>query len=218
MSIDNSGGEAVDSPTQESEPPLKKKMTAYCPAQTTLPGYKCPGACLELKTWKEEDTLLVYQHGPVVHRIKIASFDMDNTIIETASGKKFATGPTDWKLMTRVASKLRSLVDEGFRVVFVTNQLGISKGKPTKADFKKKVESIATSLQIPLLLLASTTKDIYRKPCTGMWDHLVLHENGPADVDMKFSFYVGDAAGREAGWMPGIIYIFTVHKTVVRLI
>ena len=36
-----------------------------------------------------------------------------------------------------------------------------------------------------------------------MWEHLVQHENGGVKVEKEASFFVGDAAGREAGWMPG---------------
>ena len=153
--------------------------------------------------WQEVDTLLVFQHGPPVHTPKIAAFDLDGTLIETASGKRFATGPKDWKLTKNVAEKLLSFHKEGFKIVLLSNQLGILKGKPTKAELRQKIEAIARKLQVPLLLLASTSRDNYRKPCTGMWQHLVRHENGGVMVDEEASFYVGDAAGREANWMPG---------------
>ena len=211
--VDVSGIKTSDVQTQdelERGPPSKKPRADSHPVQATLrfsgckPTFASTSACdLEPKTWKETDSMLVYQQGQPFHTANVAAFDVDSTIIETASGKKFATGPTDWKLMSQVASKLRALADEGFRVVLITNQLGIRKGKPTKADFRKKIEAVTTKLGIPLLLMASLTKDINRKPCTGMWDSLLQHENGGVDIDMKVSFYVGDAAGREAGWMPG---------------
>ena len=154
--------------------------------------------------WKEDiDTLLVFQYGPPTHSAKIAAFDVDGTLIETASGKRFATGPNDWKLIKNVSEKLRSLHDEGFKVVLLSNQLGIIRGKPTKEEFKQKMEGVARKLCVPLLLLAATSRDSYRKPCTGMWEHVVQHENGGVKVEKEVSFFVGDAAGREAGWMPG---------------
>ena len=70
-------------------------------------------------------------------------------------------------------------------------------------DFKQKAEAISHALKVPLLLLAATSKDMYRKPCMAMWEHLTRSENGGFDVDIKESFYVGDAAGREANWKPG---------------
>ena len=154
--------------------------------------------------WKEGiDTLLVFQYGPPTHSAKIAAFDVDGTLVETASGKRFATGPNDWKLVKNVSEKLQSLHTEGFKVVLLSNQLGILRGKPTKEEFKQKMEAVARKLCVPLLLLAAISRDSYRKPCTGMWEHLVQHENGGVKVEKEVSFFVGDAAGREAGWMPG---------------
>ena len=204
-SKDKTGDEKSDEDYLK-EPPAKKMKRGGL--QTTLKGMDSAGpggsdSGPKESKWREVDSLLVFQYGPAVHSTKVASFDVDNTIIETSSGKKFATGPTDWKFMSQVTGKLKSLAKEGFKIIFITNQLGISKGKPTKQEFKKKTEDIASKLDVPLLVLASTTKDIYRKPCTGMWEHLLQHENGSVEIDMKSSFYVGDAAGREVGWLPG---------------
>ena len=105
--------------------------------------------------------------------------------------------------MASVVPKLHSLHDDGYRIVIITNQLGISKGKPTKPEFRQKMESIVTKLEIPTLVIASMTKDVYRKPCMGMWEHLIEKENGGVEVDIEESFYIGDAAGRGAKWRPG---------------
>lgn len=203
--IERSGSESADKP-----PPKKIKLDSAS-VQKTLHSFakeSTPTTKLydRVSTWREVDTLLVFQYGCSVHSSKVAAFDLDNTIIETSSGRKFPTGPADWKIMTGVSNKLKSLSKEGYKIVLLSNQLGISRGKPTKADFKQKIQAIAEKLCIPLLLLASTTKDIYRKPCTGMWDHLENFENGKEEIDMKSSFYVGDAAGRIDKWMIGTVY------------
>ncbi len=39
-------------------------------------------------SWKEVDTMLILQYGDAVHSSKLACFDLDGTLIETASGKK----------------------------------------------------------------------------------------------------------------------------------
>eukprot|EP00731_Ephydatia_muelleri_P037991 Em0621g4a len=39
--------------------------------------------------WKEVESLLVFQYGPQVNSTKVASFDLDNTLIKTVSGKDF---------------------------------------------------------------------------------------------------------------------------------
>ena len=78
---------------------------------------------------------------------------------------------------------------DGYKIVFITNQKGIPRGKPTVEDFKKKMDNIAKSIDIPLLVMASTDSSWYRKPGFGMWLEL-------KNVDYSNSFYVGDAAGR----------------------
>ena len=65
---------------------------------------------------------------PVTSR-KIAGYDLDGTLIETASGRKFAKDSKDWKLMPKVVDKLQSLHRDGYKIAILTNQLGISKGK-----------------------------------------------------------------------------------------
>lgn len=53
--------------------------------------------------------------SPKIVSVKIAGFDMDGTLIEPKSNKKFATGPTDWKFWDdSVKTKLSQLHSEGF--------------------------------------------------------------------------------------------------------
>jgi bifunctional polynucleotide phosphatase/kinase len=54
-------------------------------------------------------------------------------------------------------------------------------------------------LNVPLTVLASIKYDHFRKPHLGLWKKL-LDINAPTDLDLKASFYVGDAAGRIRGW------------------
>lgn len=53
-------------------------------------------------------------------------------------------------------------------------------------------------LDIPLSIYAATLADEYRKPRTGMWKELVDDFDLDLDdrLDLKGSFFVGDAAGR----------------------
>ena len=153
--------------------------------------------------WNEYDTLILFSTGQPYTSRKIAAFDLDGTLIETISGKKFASGPNDWKFKAKVPEKLRSLHSTGFRIVIFTNQAGMPKGKPTKEDLRKKLQSIADKLGMHILVLISSGHDIYRKPCVGMWDHMVQYENGGLEPDLSCSFFVGDAAGRFPDWKPG---------------
>lgn len=169
----------------------------------------------------EPATLLVAQYNPEdkaereppSKRRKIAAFDLDGTIIRTASGKKHADGPGDWQWWDAcVPLKLNSLYhDDGYRVVIFSNQGGITlhpdpkvKGpKNTKRaeQFKTKVNSILSKLDIPVTLYAATAKDIFRKPRAGMWDEMLddYDLDGPgATPDIENSFFVGDAGGRTA--------------------
>ncbi len=186
----------------------------YCPPQKKI---KTDGASNKISyhdnttrdkqiisNWQEYDTLLIFQYQPIVSSKKIALFDLDNTLIQTSSGKKFPSTHEDWKFMTQVVDKLISVSKDGYRIIILSNQLGIGNGKLKKDDFMQKIESIATKLKLPFLMLASTARDRYRKPCIGMWEYLLSQKN---EIDMKLSFYVGDAAGRMNNWMPGILDI-----------
>ena len=91
----------------------------------------------------------------------------------------------------------------------LSNQAGISLKPDPKtiksdqkrlADFKSKVAAVFKQLELPISLYAATSHDRYRKPRIGMWEELLEdHDLENADaVDLNNSFFVGDAAGREA--------------------
>lgn len=144
-------------------------------------------------------------------RRKVAAFDFDSTLIQTSSGKKFASDSSDWKWWhPSVPATLRKLYQEdGFRVVVISNQGGISLKPDTKAPkshqtkhaaFKAKVSAVFSQLDIPISIYAATEKDIFRKPRTGMWKELLedydIHL--PGDLDLAQSIFIGDAGGRQA--------------------
>uniref|UniRef100_A0A4W5M2X5 Polynucleotide kinase 3'-phosphatase n=1 Tax=Hucho hucho TaxID=62062 RepID=A0A4W5M2X5_9TELE len=135
---------------------------------------------------------------------KIAGFDIDGCIITTNSGKVFPTSPDDWRILfPEIQPKLASLLKKGYKVVFFTNQMGISRGKLKPEDFKSKVENILKTLQLPVQVFVASGPGIYRKPVMGMWEHLCEKGNGGVAVDKSQSLYVGDAAGRPVNWAPG---------------
>lgn len=55
-------------------------------------------------------------------------------------------------------------------------------------------------INLPMQVFAATDANHFRKPATGMWEHLAKHGNGGVDIDKSGSFYVGDAAGRPKAW------------------
>ncbi len=134
-------------------------------------------------------------YGNEKKRGKIAAFDLDYTLIKTKSGKLFPIDKNDWKfLYDNITSKLNELYNDNFTIVIITNQMGISKGKVIKEDFLFKISNIQKSLNIPIILLASTHDNEFRKPRIGFWK--LLKKLDDIKVNKKKSFYVGDMAGR----------------------
>lgn len=141
--------------------------------------------------------LLVYTPPNCKPSEKIAAYDMDGTLIKTQSGKVFPTSVDDWKLaFGTVTTMLKSKYADGFKIVILTNQAGVTSGKTKVSDIKKKIENIIKSLGIPVQAFIATGDNCFRKPLTGMWQALCDHKNGNVPVDINRSYYVGDAAGR----------------------
>ncbi|KAL9119120.1 MAG: hypothetical protein Q9187_004323 [Circinaria calcarea] len=147
---------------------------------------------------------------PVVKRRKIAAFDFDSTLIQTSSGNIFGKNSSDWRWWhVSVPGVLRQLYADGYTVVVLSNQGGISLKSDPKtvksdqkrlAEFKAKAGSVFAHLDIPIALYAGTARDRFRKPRIGMWGELLEDYDlnigdGP---DLQNSIFVGDAAGRPA--------------------
>ncbi|XP_034557861.1 bifunctional polynucleotide phosphatase/kinase [Notolabrus celidotus] len=159
--------------------------------------------CLK-SNWQQIGNLLLYTAAGVKGSDKIAGFDIDGCIITTKSGKVFPTGPDDWRILySEIQPKLASLLKNGYKVVFFTNQMGIAKGKLRPEVFKSKAEDILTTLKLPVQVFVATGPGIYRKPVMGMWNHLCEKANDGVTVDKAQSVFVGDAAGRPENWAPG---------------
>lgn len=99
---------------------------------------------------------------------------MDGTIITTVSGNVYPKDMNDWKLaFPSVVERLKMLRETQYKIVFFTNQGGIGSGKVKIPNFKKKIESIARKIDLPIQVFISGKDDIYRKPRPGMWNYLV---------------------------------------------
>ena len=128
---------------------------------------------------------------------KIASFDMDSTLILTKSGKTFPKDASDWIWWNEcVPKKLREAHKNGFKIVIISNQAGVNTGKTTTKVLESKFKQLYASLKVPFQFLCSTESDSNRKPGLGMWKYFTEKANGKKKVDLKESFYCGDAAGR----------------------
>lgn len=141
--------------------------------------------------------------------VKIAAFDLDDTIIMPNIGSKWARSATSWRWFdTSVPGRLKQLYDEGYIVVVLSNQGNISlkdnakslqKDTASLGNLKSQIAAVFKQLDFPVSFYAATAQDRYRKPRTGMWEEMLedydLHVGGA--VDLANSFYIGDAAGRE---------------------
>ncbi|KAK6461818.1 polynucleotide kinase 3 phosphatase-domain-containing protein [Scheffersomyces coipomensis] len=155
--------------------------------------------------------------------IKIAAFDLDGTLIDTKSGRKFAISSHDWKWWTRstkdsssqILTKLNKLIEEKYLIVIFTNQGGVVANPSNKSynNFIERVNLIISTIKssikednTEILVFASPKKpaketntkshELMRKPNTGMWKELLSYLGNEAKIDVTNSFYVGDAAGR----------------------
>ena len=146
--------------------------------------------------WQMKGTVLFRDFGTSPSN-KIICFDLDDTLIQTKSGARFAQNQNDWKLFNDNTSNiLEKYLKDGFKVVIFSNQGGISKGKTDKTEWTKKVHDVQKALKVPIQVFAATESDYYRKPSVGLWDLMKQEFNGKSEINLAESFYVGDAAGR----------------------
>jgi bifunctional polynucleotide phosphatase/kinase len=130
---------------------------------------------------------------------KIVGFDMDSTLIEPKSGRKFPVNEQDWKwLFPEVPAKLKELYNTGHKIVIFTNQNGISKGNQDVNHLKKKILAMINEIQVPIQVFMASAEDEYRKPSTEMWHLMLRAHNHGVQPDVAQCLYVGDAAGRPA--------------------
>jgi bifunctional polynucleotide phosphatase/kinase len=142
--------------------------------------------------WEKRDTCLIgkYQNFDY-NRKHCACFDLDDTLIITKSGKKFATNNKDWKfLFDNIPNKLNEL-NKKYNLIVFTNQAGL-KNEYKENDWKEKIENICDALELPIQVFVALRNDFYRKPVPAMWEEFV-----PEHAKGEKSFFVGDACGRK---------------------
>jgi bifunctional polynucleotide phosphatase/kinase len=130
---------------------------------------------------------------------KIAMFDLDGTIITTASRRTHPIDISDWEWKPCVIKKLQKLGSDGYSVIIVTNQAGVAVKKLSRQDISDKLMNIYNDIMdkcdIRILeIYAALDKDMYRKPNTKIYEDHIFPRIAP---DLEKIFYVGDAAGRE---------------------
>ncbi|XP_066262321.1 uncharacterized protein F21D5.5 [Euwallacea similis] len=188
--------------SSSNTPPPKKPKADYTNDDNTIRQNQ-PSNTMGI--WEEigNKELLIFTTNDCEARNKIASFDIDGTIIRTKSGARFPKDPDDWTLhYGNIKSQLSKLNKQGYKLVFFTNQSGVGSDHSRIKDFKRKIENILKSLGLPIQVFIALSKGNYRKPRIGMWNILVQRKNEGVEIDFEKSFFVGDAAGREKNWAP----------------
>lgn len=155
-----------------------------------------------IKPIQHPSSLIILHHGDHPEStskepVKLAVFDLDGTLIVPKTKNMYPKNPNDWKLrFDEIKPKLEKLVSSGFRIVVISNQLGIGMGYNSPSKFVSKANGVLAALDVPLTLLASTQFDEYRKPFPALWDYFTQKLLRKRKIDHKNSFFCGDSAGR----------------------
>ena len=159
-------------------------------------------------TWRETNSYLtgtINNLTELPQPLRIASFDLDDTLIHRPKGKK-ADGT--WKLIdSAIGVKIANLVKRKFIIVIFTNQSGMGSGKNfDKPKWKEAMQEMVeimfreTKREFYFSVYVAKAYDLYRKPNIGLWDLLKTnlkkeYELDKLEISAK-SFFVGDAGGR----------------------
>ena len=100
----------------------------------------------------------------------------------------FSLDKDDWVwLRKHVPERVKSLYTQGFSIVIFTNQ--------SKSFKVEQIKHVLETLDIPMRVYIGVSKDT-QKPNTFLWNRFMESVSSNTTVDMKKSFYVGDALGR----------------------
>jgi bifunctional polynucleotide phosphatase/kinase len=117
-------------------------------------------------------------------------FDYDWTLVKPLSNGTFSKSLDDWRWITeKVPEILEKYYDKGYCIVIISNQT-------KNTDMKlQQITNVLSSLKIPSLISVGY-EDIDKKPNRTMFDLIIKTKK----IDMKKSFFVGDALGRQGDW------------------
>jgi bifunctional polynucleotide phosphatase/kinase len=133
---------------------------------------------------------------------RIALFDVDGTLIQSKSGRRYADSVDDWIFTYEsVPDVLHSYYDDGWTVALISNQ------SVWNEDSRSKLESVLKALHringwVPWCLVATgsargkNADTVYRKPARGLYD-VLLRQLGRSECDIKELCMCGDAVGAE---------------------
>lgn len=130
-------------------------------------------------------------------KTKILFTDLDGTLITPKGNRKFPKDEDDWAPIPESIKFLKEYQSNGYKLILVTNQAGISKGYLKEQDITNKIIKMEKSLGISfhLKFIATSMNSDYRKPKVSKLKE-DLHNSGII-VDEKKSLMLGDAGGRK---------------------
>ncbi|RKP32371.1 PNK3P-domain-containing protein [Metschnikowia bicuspidata] len=185
----------------DETPKEKRNVTTTQPPRSRSGKFKVYGSHMISNLPPKLDLVTYLESAKEVksYKVKIAAFDMDDTIICSKSGFKWGRGPNDWKWRTDTIIPVlqRKTASERYVVVIFTNQKSISVTEylttlsKSFRNFAIKVGQILASLNValkgvPVLVFAASGRpgisqhhrsseeyhEHSRKPRTGMWEEL----------------------------------------------
>ncbi len=151
--------------------------------------------------YKQIKDFIVYTTSEEI--LGLAIFDLDETLITSASGKnpKYQTNDSDdWVYLGDIINILKDIMEKNYTIVIATNQNSINQ----KA--KDKIENVRSDLEkqlgiSPILLISTNKNSNYHKPKIGMIEFLFDELKLDAKI-LKNSFMVGDASGEQSDFQP----------------
>lgn len=199
---------SFQSPDKESKAKENKEVTTPKESErskdTTIPGPMIPIAVPPPRNvaWNSvKENVIVRKVANDKPRDKVAAFDLDGTLTIWRTGG-WPSKLEHYELWSStVPAKLRAYYDEGFKLVFFTNQGGIqSAHNGKKATLVKRVINwIAQLVDRPIHAVLSTRslkKDpgSFHKPTGKMWSVATKFLNKGQPFNVGESFFVGDSA------------------------
>ena len=137
----------------------------------------------------------------IVGPLRLALFDLDNTLITSKSGRRWASNADDWVFQGDGPRVLREYAAGGWTVGIVTNQFEWNLAR-AKGVAQAKCASVLAELHTvngwqPWCLVAtgSPAEAVYRKPARGLYDALLREYEGSAVAEVQMC---GDAVGPDA--------------------
>ena len=129
--------------------------------------------------------------------VKIASFDLDHTIIRPKNNRTHPKSIDDFEFVfENVLTYLEQLIQDNYLIIIFSNQSNLNQKLEKKnivLGRKDKLYGMFKHFNIVI----STKNDNYRKPNTDMFNFIeMLLKNENISIDKKNSFFVGDAGGR----------------------